>query len=179
MTTPARFLALARHVAEWSKDPSTKVGCVLVDADRRVIGMGYNGFPRGVDDCPARYADRPTKYAMVVHAEANAVLNAVAKTAGSTAYVTHHPCAGCAGMLIQAGVVAVFCPVPEAGIAERFADSFAAARTMFREAGVDFRMTWSGKTAPRFAPWHRGARLQRLEDAQHPNPGRDEGEMMG
>lgn len=136
MTTPTRFLALAEHIAEWSKDPSTKVGCVLVDAQRRIVGNGYNGFPRGVDDCPTRYADRPVKYAMAIHAEANAILNSVAKTEGCTAYVTHHPCSNCAGLLIQAGVVRVVCPLPDAGISERFGDRFTTARTMFREAGV-------------------------------------------
>jgi hypothetical protein len=71
--------------------------------------------------------------------------------------------------------------VPDAGIAERFADSFAAARTMFREAGVDFRLLWSGKTAPDVwrNVWLARVRLQRLEDAQHPKSGRDEVEMMG
>lgn len=145
MTTDARFLGLAAHVAAWSKDPSSQVGCVLVDSKRRVVGMGYNGFPRGVDDCPARYADRPTKYAMVVHAEANALLNAVSSPAGCTAYVTHHPCSNCAGLLIQAGVARVVCPVPDAGIAERFRDSFAAARVMLAEAGVCFDVMDGGK----------------------------------
>lgn len=135
-----RFLLLAEHVAAWSKDPSTKVGCVLVDAHRRVIGMGYNGFPRGVSDDAARYDDRPTKYLMVQHAEANAVLNAVTSVRGSTAYVTHHPCATCAGLLIQAGVSRVVSFTPEGGIAERFADSFRAAATMLDEAGVSVEL---------------------------------------
>ena len=72
-----RFLKLAHHVGQWSKDPSTKVGAVIVDAQRRVLGIGYNGFPRGVDDSPGRYHDRPTKLDMVVHAETNAIMNAV------------------------------------------------------------------------------------------------------
>lgn len=131
-----RFLRLADEVAGWSKDPSTRVGCVLVDAKRRVIGLGFNGFPRGVCDCDERLHDRPTKYLMVQHAEANAILNAVASTEGATAYVTHHPCSNCAGMLIQAGVVRVVTRQPAAGFAERFADSFRATRTMFAEAGV-------------------------------------------
>ena len=60
-----RFLELANFVASWSKDPSTKVGAVIVRADRTVASMGFNGFPRGVLDHEGRYADRATKYAMV------------------------------------------------------------------------------------------------------------------
>lgn len=131
-----RFMRLAAEVASWSKDPSTKVGAVLVDDDRRVIGLGFNGFPRGVCDHPERLADRPTKYLMVQHAEANAILNAVASVKGSTAYVTHHPCSSCAGILIQAGVIRVVTRAPSAGFADRFAASFAASRIMFEEADV-------------------------------------------
>ncbi|HEY7822706.1 MAG TPA: deaminase [Acidimicrobiia bacterium] len=131
-----RFLELAAHVAQWSKDPSTKVGCVLVDEQRRVVGMGYNGFPRGVADGKDRYEDRSIKYPMVVHAEANAVLNAVGSTRGTVAYVTHHPCADCMGLLIQAGVRAIITNRPDEGLAERFCDSFKITRTMSAESGV-------------------------------------------
>lgn len=139
-----RFLDLAAHVAAWSKDPSTQVGCVLVDDRRRVIGMGYNGFPRGVDDSEERYADRPTKYLMVQHAEANAVLNATHEVRGATAYITHHPCATCAGLLIQAGVARIVTVAPSGGIAERFAESFNAAATMLVEASVEVQLTDAG-----------------------------------
>lgn len=60
-----RFLDLAVLVGEWSKDPSTKVGAVLVRPDRTIAAVGFNGFPRGVLDHPERYEDRPTKYEMV------------------------------------------------------------------------------------------------------------------
>ena len=132
----SRFLDLAAHVAGWSKDPSTQVGCVLVNADRAVVGLGFNGLPRGVDDSPERLNDRPTKYLMVQHAEANAVLNATASVKGCTAYVTAPCCAGCTGLLIQAGVSRVVTLPAMEGLRERFADSFAASEAMFREAGV-------------------------------------------
>lgn len=133
-----RFLNLAQHIAFWSKDPSTQVGCVVVDPRRVVVGMGYNGFPRGVGDHVERLNDRPLKYQMVQHAEANAVLNASASVRGATAYVTHPCCANCAGLLIQAGVLRVVTKKPEAGLAERFRESFSTARTMFDEAGVSY-----------------------------------------
>lgn len=131
-----RFLALAAHIAGWSKDPSSKVGAVLVNPDRQVVGMGYNGFPRGTSDDPALYSDRPTKYLRVVHAEVNAVLNATGATKGATAYVTHPCCSQCMALLIQAGVSKVVWNAPDAGIAERLRGSFQAASLMAAEAGV-------------------------------------------
>lgn len=132
-----RFMQMADLVATWSKDPSTQVGCVLVDQNRHVIATGYNGFPRGVDDSEERLNDRPTKYNLVLHAEANALLQAVASITGATAYVTHRPCSGCSGMLIQAGVKRIVTRWPSDGFAERFADSFRAADMMLGEAGVE------------------------------------------
>ncbi len=91
-----RFLNLAKFVAEWSKDPSTKVGAVIVRPDRTVASVGYNGFPRGVLDHVDRYSDRDTKYAMVVHAENNALINARQSLEGCTLYVTPlPPCTQC------------------------------------------------------------------------------------
>ena len=130
-----RFTELAHHVAGWSRDPSTKCGAVLVNHEKVVVGMGYNGFPRGVRDAPERYADRATKYALVVHAEANAILNACGSVRGTTAYCTWHPCSGCAKLLIQAGVITVVCPEPDA----RWADDARFATLMFEEAGVVVR----------------------------------------
>ena len=131
-----RFLALAQHVAAWSKDPSTQVGCVLVGPNRIVVGMGYNGFPRGVADHMARLNDRNKKYLMVQHAEANALLNTSASPRGATAYITHPCCANCAGLMIQAGIERIVhnpaCP----GMIERFSESFDAAQIMFNEAGI-------------------------------------------
>jgi dCMP deaminase len=131
-----RFLRLAEHVAQWSKDPSTQVGCVLVNDQRIVVGMGYNGFPRGVDDNGERYRDRAVKYLMVQHAEANAILNASATIRGATAYVTHPCCSSCMGLLIQAGVSRVVTRPAEVAMAQRFAESFGAAQVMASEAGV-------------------------------------------
>ena len=131
-----RFAEVAQLVATWSKDPSTKVGCVIVNEKRHIIATGYNGFPKGVDDNTDRLNDRPTKYLMVQHAETNALLNATAETTGATAYVTHFPCANCAGALIQAGIKHIITVEPNEGLAHRFSDSFNAARTMLLEAGV-------------------------------------------
>src|SRR4030095_6132808 len=87
-----RFMELARHVATWSRDPSTQTGSVIVDPEtKRVRSMGYNGFPRGVKDTEERYADRPTKYKMIVHCEANALMNADLSVRGCILYTTKFP----------------------------------------------------------------------------------------
>ena len=97
-----RFLTLAEHIAGWSKDPSTKVGAVIVDQQRRIVSTGYNGFPQGVVDNPQLPRER--KLMRTLHAEANAILFAKRDLSGCTIYVTHHPCAHCAAMIIQAGI---------------------------------------------------------------------------
>jgi dCMP deaminase len=127
-----RFAALALHVAQWSKDPSTKVGAVIVDSLRVVRGVGYNGFPRGVKDLPERYLDRPTKYKLVVHAEANALLNSSGGVRGCTLYCTWHPCSACAALIVQAGIAEIHCPAPD----PRWAEDAMFARMIFGEAGV-------------------------------------------
>lgn len=132
-----RFLQMAHLVASWSKDPSTRVGCVLVDDQRLVRGLGYNGFPRGVDDSHERLHNREIKYLFVQHAEPNAITNASGQTAGCTAYVTHHPCAQCTGLLIQAGIRCIVTHPPIGGLADRYQESFDASRTMMKEAGVE------------------------------------------
>lgn len=132
-----RFLNLATHISSWSKDPSTKVGCVITDSQRRILSMGYNGFPRGVDDNPARYDNRDLKYQMVQHAEANAVLQSRVSVEGSTVYVTHKPCSSCSGLLIQAGVSTIITFRPSEEFYERYKDNYEIADRMLWEAGVD------------------------------------------
>lgn len=135
-----RFLKAAEEVSTWSKDPSTKVGCVIVDPElQRRTGEGFNGFPRFMSDDPALYADRETKYARTLHAELNAVLFAK-KTEGCTAYVTHPPCTSCALILIQAGVSRVVAKRPNDDLLSRWKDSIDAAKGFFDEAGVDYEL---------------------------------------
>lgn len=129
-----RFLGLAENVAQWSKDPSTKVGAVIVRNDKTVASMGYNGFPRGCDDDPSIYEDRELKYARVVHAEANAIVTAREPLHGYTLYVwPFMPCTTCAGLIIQSGIRRV---VSLKNDNPRWEQAFARAQLMFREAGV-------------------------------------------
>jgi dCMP deaminase len=99
-------MKLAWLAARKSKDPSTKVGCVLVDDDNNIVSTGFNGFPRKVMEYEVRM-ERPQKYDWSCHAEENAVAGAArkgAKTLGCVAYVTAAPCHMCTRMLIQAGI---------------------------------------------------------------------------
>jgi dCMP deaminase len=132
-----RFLRIAEEVRLWSKDPGTKVGCVLVN-ERRILSTGYNGFPATISDDLERYIDRDFKLSITVHAEANAILNAAkngTKVEGSTLYVTFPPCSQCASAVIQAGVAKVVCP-DAASAPERWRSNFIAANNLFYEAGV-------------------------------------------
>lgn len=127
------FTGLALYVSRKSKDEGTKVGAVIVDYKKRVVSVGFNGFPAGVDDSPG---DRDRKLRRTVHAEANALAFAAQSVEGCTMYVTHAPCANCAAIIIQHGVASVFFPEPEEGFLERWGDSYREALLMFKEAGV-------------------------------------------
>lgn len=133
-----RFLVLAKHIAEWSKDESTKVGAVIVDDKNRIISVGYNGFPRGVDDSVERYSNRPVKYQMIVHAEINAMIFANRSLAGCTLY-THPfgPCSRCACQVIQHGISRVVSPTLPHELHERWRADLDISAMMFREAQVD------------------------------------------
>lgn len=128
-----RFLELAEHIAQWSKDPRTKVGAVIVDDKRRVISVGYNGFPRGVNDDIERYNDREIKLLYVAHAERNALDNAPLMVDGCTMYVTHTPCNECAKSIIQKGIARIVTYVPE----DEAWFNWQVSQTMFQEAGVE------------------------------------------
>ncbi|CAM9735433.1 unnamed protein product [Ectocarpus fasciculatus] len=104
------FMAVAFLSSQRSKDPSTQVGACIVNPDKRIVGIGYNGFPRGCSDdiLPwAREADDPldTKYPFVCHAEMNAILNKnSADVNNCKMYVALFPCNECAKMIIQSGI---------------------------------------------------------------------------
>lgn len=133
-----RFLTLAEHVAQWSKDPSTKTGAVIVDSNNRIISIGYNGFPRGVKDLPERLENRETKYKIIVHAEQNAVLFANGPLVGCRIYIWPFlPCARCAAIVIQAGISEVVAPPSDN---PRWNDDFDLASILFSEAGVKVRI---------------------------------------
>ena len=133
----ARFLGMAVHVAGWSLDPSTQVGAVVANARKRVVGLGYNGFPDRILDRPEWLANREVKQSMVIHAEVNAILNATTAVEGCALYVSAPPCGECAKFVVQAGIVEVIHLPPPAEFAERWAKSLELSRTIFQAAGVE------------------------------------------
>jgi dCMP deaminase len=136
-----RFIELARHIAQWSKDPSTKVGCVVVGPDREIRSTGFNGFPRGITDDMERLMDRDQKYPLICHAEENAIMHAArigVALKSCAAYVTWPPCTRCARSLVQAGVGEVVFP-GNLEIPERWRGDFDLSMRMFEEAGIRVR----------------------------------------
>jgi dCMP deaminase len=105
-----KFMGLAEHISGWSKDPSTKVGCVIVGSSQEVRALGYNGFPRNIDDNIQERYERPAKYFWTEHAERNAIFNAASTGVplkDCTAYTTLFPCVDCARAMVQSGIKTV------------------------------------------------------------------------
>lgn len=128
-----RFLALADHIAMWSKDPSTKVGCVLVDSKNRIISLGFNGPPSSTLD-----AERPREQRLrrTIHAEPNALHFANRDVSGCTAYVTHPPCSHCTAHLIQRGVARIVHRVGGSEFNLRWEDDIGESLEMCKESGT-------------------------------------------
>lgn len=129
---------VARLVAAWSKDPSTKCGAVIANPDRTIVSTGFNGLPRGVEDREEILNDRELKYQCTIHAEENAILNAVTKDVlrGCSIYVHPiPPCSNCAARIIQAGITRV---VFHAGdIPDHWKKNMKLAEEMMNDAGLD------------------------------------------
>lgn len=137
-----KFMGLARHISTWSKDPSTKVGAVIVDDRRCVRSHGYNGFPRGIADTAERLYDRDWKLAHTVHAERNAILNAPVPVLGCVLYITAAPCGDCVLEIIQGGIREVVIPVASQDpFAERadWAEKLQAGLSDLVEVGIPVR----------------------------------------
>lgn len=133
-----RFLCLATQVASWSKDPSTKVGAVLVGQDKRQVALGYNGFPPGIEDTTSRLTKREVKLRYTLHAERNVLDNAAFPAQGSTLYVTHPPCCNCALSIVSKGVSRVVSLPMSVDFASRWGEDVRRTRRILLEAGVSF-----------------------------------------
>jgi dCMP deaminase len=147
------FMGVAQLSAKRSKDPHTQVGACIVNSKKRIIGIGYNGFPTGCsdDDLPwTREGDfLQTKYPYVCHAEMNAITNASNKPEldGATVYVSLFPCNECAKLIVQVGIKEVVY------LEDKYPDQdiFIAARKIFDMAGVKYR---------RLVPQHKSIELK-------------------
>lgn len=135
------FMGVAILSAKRSKDPNTQVGACIVNEEKRIIGIGYNGFPHGCDDDLFPWSndqgqeELETKYPYVVHAEPNAILNSSASLKNATIYVTLFPCNECAKLIIQSGIKEIVY------MEDKYYDSIGnqASRRMLDAANVSYR----------------------------------------
>ena len=132
------FMEIAKLSAKRSKDPSTQVGACIVNDDNKIVGIGYNGFPNGINDDELSWSREgnylDTKYPYVCHAELNAIMNCTLIPKGSIIYVTLFPCNECAKLIIQAGIKKVVY------LSHKYknTDSARASETLFEKSGVSF-----------------------------------------
>ncbi len=136
------FMGVALLSSYRSKDPHTKVGACIVNTKKRIVGIGYNGFPYGCSDAEYPWENDKeltfldTKYPYVVHAEANAILNSTESLDNATLYVSLFPCNECAKLIIQSGIKHIVYMDDK----YKGQDSFIASKKMFDSANVDYRM---------------------------------------
>ncbi|MCX5774668.1 MAG: dCMP deaminase family protein [Fusobacteria bacterium] len=131
------FMGIALLSGKRSKDPNTQVGACIVNENNRIVGIGYNGFPRGCSDEDFPW-DREgefleTKYPYTVHAEINAILNSIKALEGCILYVALFPCNECAKAIIQSGITKVIYLSDKYGDT----DSVKASKKMFSSAKVE------------------------------------------
>jgi dCMP deaminase len=133
-----RFMALAEHVAQWSKDQSTKCAAIITNG-KYIVSLGFNGFPAGCNDNADIYKDRERKLSRVLHGEINAILTARRDLTGCTIYVHPFcPCSQCAAAIIQSGIKRVVTRMPSAELKERWGESITESLLMFKEALVKY-----------------------------------------
>lgn len=133
------FMGIALLSAKRSKDPSTQVGACIISKNKKIVGLGYNGFPTGCDDDSLPW-DREgdflnTKYPYVCHAELNAILNSIKDLHDCSIYVALFPCNECAKAIIQSGIREVVY------LSDKYQETptNTASKKMFQMSGVKLR----------------------------------------
>lgn len=133
-----RFLKLSKEIAEWSKDPSTKVGALIISEDRNIISTGYNGFPRGIEDTEERLNNRELKYKFILHAEMNCIMNALynGRSVKDCILFVHGlpPCSECTKSIIQSGIKKV---ITDSKATDNWKESSKLSLEMLKEANVE------------------------------------------
>lgn len=133
-----RFLELAKLVSTWSKDPSTQVGAVIVRDDRSVVSLGFNGFPKDMEDREEWYSNREEKYSRIVHGEINALIQAETSVKECTLYTYPFiPCDRCVIQMIQAGIVRIIAPKPSEDALSRWATAFQKTKDYCEDCGIE------------------------------------------
>jgi dCMP deaminase len=135
------YLGLAKHIAEWSKDPSTKCGAIAIGKHMQILSVGFNGFPRKIEDTAERLNDRPTKYSLMVHAEMNCIYNATLNGISlddATMFVYGLPvCSECAKGIIQSGIKKIVASYPPI-ISDKWREMGQLTSQMFEECGIEY-----------------------------------------
>lgn len=131
------YLGMAQYVSSASKDPSTKTGAVIVGPNNAVISVGFNGFPKGMPDDEALYANREEKYSRIVHCEINALIYAGRSIPEGSSLYTYPfmSCDRCVVQMLQAGIRRFVAPVATKDQIERWGDAFAKTRKYILECG--------------------------------------------
>lgn len=143
-----KFFNLIKEYKQLSKDPSSQFAAIIVSDDNIPKSFGFNGFARGVIDSPERYNNRELKYKMVVHAEANAIVNAAGEgtpTKGCKIYIDTYPCSSCCGLIINAKIKEIVINGDSSvhndkTFQERWKESIEITKLMCEEAGVKIRI---------------------------------------
>ena len=133
-----RFLKLSKEISTWSKDPSTKVGALIISEDRNIISTGYNGFPRDIEDTEERLNNRELKYKFILHAEMNCIMNALynGRSVKDCILFVHGlpPCSECTKSIIQAGIKKV---ITDSKATDNWKESLKLSLEMLKEANVE------------------------------------------
>lgn len=134
-----RFLNLAEFIGDWSKDPSTKTGAVIIRNDRTVLSLGFNGFPKNMKDDSKEYANRELKYSKIVHCEMNALIHARESIEGCTLYTWPlASCDRCVVHLLQAGINRFVFPKLPKKLEKRWKESVEKTKQYINEAGKTY-----------------------------------------
>lgn len=134
------FMSMVFLIASKSKDNNTHIGAVIVDDDNIVRSLGYNGFPRDIDDTKPERQEKPLKYFWMTHAELNAILNSRTNLSGCRMYTNGTPCAECAKAIIQAGIKEVIVYKKwDADNNPKWRESCSISVDMFVEKGINLR----------------------------------------
>lgn len=136
-----RWIQMAELVSSWSEDPSTKVGCVIVNDEQDLLSIGWNGLPRGIVSSVEKIEHRPTKYSWIEHAERNAIYNGTRTGSknfkGATMYILYFPCCDCARAIIQSGISTIVVKQNnDDSFKERWTENLKMSKQMLVEANI-------------------------------------------
>lgn len=135
------FMNMLGPISSRSKDPNTKVGCVIASSDNHVLSTGYNSFPRSINDNVEERLERPEKYFWMEHGDRNAIYAIARRTLiGSKMYLTGMPCMDCARAIVQVGIVEVIIDAERqeawAKTTPKYGPDFERVKQLFSEAGI-------------------------------------------